>query len=524
MSCSFDGVGVGPGSLARCTILERDRLAGPGADAGVPERHTDPSRLAGPTRGSHPLRHPVDVGRPRRVADLVLVAVKHNLPAVYPPGGPLGGRARDLGDHMTDTSTRPEPIRLTDLAEPRFSPEAQAIIDATSGFADAVELDAGVLMGQAVAATGRDALGAMDFVPRLELLLWCYEHEADLSPMGRVGAAAAVGQLLRNRLALTDLLARHPEIHDVGIVAPIVIAGLPRTGTTHLHNLLSADPRLRSMPYWESLEPVPSPAEAALAGTDADPRILRTDGSMAVMDVLMPEFKRMHEMTTWHVHEEIQLLAIDFSTMLFETVAPMPTWRDAYLAQDQTPHYEYMKTVLKAMQWQRGGERWVLKSPQHLEQFGPLIRTFPDATVLVTHRDPVSVMVSMSTMVSYSARGSHSPVDPVAISAYWGDRLETMLGAAERDRDLLPAAQSMDILFGDFMADDLGTVRRIYELADQPLDEGSLAAIRGYIDGHQRERHGKVVYEPDVLGLDLAARRRAMRTYTERFAVPDEPW
>jgi hypothetical protein len=425
---------------------------------------------------------------------------------------------------MTDTSTRPEPVRLTDLSAPRFSPEAQAIVDGAASMADAVRLDAKVLMEQAVAATGLDDFGPMDFVERLELLLWCLEHEAPLSPMGRVSAASQMGQLLQNRLLLTDLLARHPEVHDVEIARPIVIAGLPRTGTTHLHNLVSADPRLRSLPYWESLQPVPLPAEADLAGTDADPRLARCDGALAVLDVVMPYFKRMHEMTTWHVHEEIQLLAIDFSTMLFDTMAPMPTWRDHYLAHDQTPHYEYMKTVLKAMQWLRGGERWVLKSPQHLEQFGPLISTFPDATVLVTHRDPVSVMVSMATMVSYSARTSLSPVDPVAIGAYWADRLETMLNAAVRDRELLPAEQSMDIRFHEFMADDVGTVRRIYQLADQPLDDASAAAIEHYIDTHQRDRHGKVVYEPAALGLDVAARRAAMRPYSERFGVPDEPW
>jgi len=99
-----------------------------------------------------------------------------------------------------------------------------------------------------------------------------------------------------------------------------------------------------------------------------------------------------------------------------------------------------------------------------------------------------------------------------------------MLNAAMRDRELLPADQSMDILFGDFMADDIGTVRRIYELAGQPLTEPSLAAIQTYNDTHQRERHGKVIYEPERLGLDLAARREAMRPYSERFSVPDEPW
>lgn len=426
---------------------------------------------------------------------------------------------------MSDTTaTRPEPVRLTDLAAPEFSPDALAIIDAVAPMAQGVQLASEPLMAAAVAQTGLDDFGPMDFVERLDVLTGAIEAEAGLSPMGRVSAAGMLTGLMVNRLLLTDLLARHPEIHDVEIAAPIVIAGLPRTGTTHLHNLISADPALRSLPYWESLQPVPFPAEAELVGTDDDPRIARCDMALGAMDVLMPYFKRMHEMTTWHVHEEIQLLAIDVSTMLFDTMAPMPTWRDYYLAHDQTPHYEYMKTVLKAMQWLRGGERWILKSPQHLEQFGPLISTFPDATVLVTHRDPVSVMVSMSTMVAYSARTSLSPVDPHRIADYWADRLETMLNAALRDRELLPAEQSADILFGDFMADDVGTVRRIYELADQPFSGAAEAAIRSYIDTHQRDRHGKVVFEPERLGLDLPARRQAMRAYSERFAVPDEPW
>jgi hypothetical protein len=450
--------------------------------------------------------------------------VKRKGGAVYPPGGPLGDGAGPMGDMMTETSTRPGPVRLTDLAAPEFSPEAQAIVDAVGGMAEGVELNADALMSAAAAQTGLDDFGPMDFVERLDVLLNALDTEAGLSPMGRVSAAGLMTGLLTNRLLLADLLARHPEVHDVEIARPLVIAGLPRTGTTHLHNLISADPALRSLPYWESMQPVPFPGEAELAGTDDDPRPARTEIGLGAMDVLMPHFKRMHEMTTWHVHEEIQLLAIDFSTMLFDTIAPMPSWRDYYLAHDQTPHYEYMKTVLKAMQWLRGGERWILKSPQHLEQFGPLISTFPDATVLVTHRDPVSVMVSMSTMVAYSARTSLDPVDPARIANYWADRLETMLNAAMRDRELLPAEQSMDILFGDFMADDIGTVRRIYELADQPLPDSSLAAMRAYIDDHQRDRHGKVVYEPERLGLDLPARREAMRAYSERFAVPDEPW
>jgi hypothetical protein len=165
------------------------------------------------------------------------------------------------------------------------------------------------------------------------------------------------------------------------------------------------------------------------------------------------------------------------------------------------------------------------RSPQHLEQFGPLAATFPDATFLVTHRDPISVMVSMGTMVSYTARSSLSPVDPVMISNYWADRLDDMLNAAMRDRDLLGGPdKSMDIRFDRFMADDLGTIRRIYELAGQPMDDRAEAALADYIASHERDRFGKIIYDTEQIGIDVPTRREQMRAYSEHFDIPDEPW
>ena len=423
---------------------------------------------------------------------------------------------------MTSTA-RPAPKRLDDLSEPRFSPEARAVLEGAAPFAEAVELNLDALMTQAAAATGLDDFGPMDFTERAEVLLRALDTEAPLSPLGRLSAAGMVTGLLTNRLLLADLLARHPEIRSLPIERPIIIAGLPRTGTTHLHNLISCDPALRSLPYWESMQPVPLPAEAELAGTADDPRLARTEAALGMLDVLMPDFNRMHEMTTWHVHEEIQLLAIDFSTMLFETMAPMPSWYEYYTSHDQTPHYEYLRTVLQACQFLRGGERWILKSPQHLEQFGPLATVFPDATFVVTHRDPISVMVSMGTMVAYSARTSLATVDAPAIANYWADRLDDMLNAATRDRELL-GERSIDIRFDEFMADDLGTVGRIYELADQPLDGPARDAMADYVATHERDRFGKVIYDTAQLGLDVPSRRAAMRGYSERFGIPDEPW
>ena len=227
-------------------------------------------------------------------------------------------------------------------------------------------------------------------------------------------------------------------------------------------------------------------------------------------------------MTTWHVHEEIQLLAIDFSTMLFETVAPVPSWRDYYLTHDQTPSYRYLRKLLQVLQWLRGGERWVLKSPQHLEQFGPLSTVFPDATYVVTHRDPVAVTVSLCTMIAYSNRLSAADPDPRIVGRYWSERIEDMLRACVRDRDVLPAAQSIDVRFDEFMADDVAMVERIYELADQTFTTSTRAAMDAFMAEHPRGRHGSVLYDATQLGIDVDERRGALAFYSERFGVTPE--
>ena len=305
-------------------------------------------------------------------------------------------------------STRPAPVRIDDLAVPRYSEEVRAILDFMEEAGSQLTLAPAELMATARAETGLDDFGADDFVGRLEVLCDAMREEGGFNGAGIMQQHVFILGLLKNRLLIEDLVGRHPEILDEQIVAPIIVCGLPRTGTTHLHNLMSADPALRSLPYWESLEPVLADREIPEAGAP-DPRVERTEMALSFLNTALPYFNRMHEMTVGHTHEEIQLLAIDFSTMLFETTAPMPAWRDAYLSRDQRPTYAYLHRVLKVLQWLRGGTRWVLKTPQHLEQFPALVETFPDATFVVTHRDPVSVTASMVTMIGYSARPHPRP-------------------------------------------------------------------------------------------------------------------
>jgi hypothetical protein len=420
----------------------------------------------------------------------------------------------------------PAPITLDDLAEPQFRDEIRATFATMAEASSGLELAPEPLMAGAMQQTGLDDFGSDDFVERLDVLCRALRTEAELSPAGLFAQYSMLTGLLRNRLRLEDRVRRHPEILDLEVRAPIVICGLPRTGTTHLHNLISADRALRSLPYWESLEPLLADSEQPGQGEEEqgqpDPRRARTERALWMVNTAMPYFNRIHEMTVDHVHEEIQLLAIDFSTMLFETIAPMPTWRDYYLSIDQRSSYAYLRRILKVLQWERGGTRWVLKSPQHLEQFPALRATFPDATFVVTHRDPVSVTVSMATMLAYSARMSRDRVDVRWISRYWADRLARMLGRCLEDREVLPGERSIDVRFDEFMADDIGMVDRIYRLARQPMNASVRAAMEAFMAEHPRGRYGTVRYDPEGMGLDRGELRKTFAAYTDRFQVAEE--
>lgn len=413
---------------------------------------------------------------------------------------------------MTDATA--DPVQLDDLADPRFPAEVEPLRQMMASMAPECPLDADVLHAKAVAETGLDDFGADDYRERLDVFLAALQEIPHLHAAGVVNFHAQLLQWLKNRLLLTDLLHRHPEIHDIELVAPIVIAGLPRTGTTHLHNLLAAGPTFRTIPYWESNEPFPLPSEI---GVEPDPRRTRMDAAVEFMNAVMPHFALMHEMTTDHVHEEIQLLANDFSSMLFETLAHVPRWRDYYLTHDQTPHYEHLKTQLKALQFLRGGRRWLLKSPQHLEQLPVLNHVFPDVVMIVTHRDPVPVVLSMLAMLAYSARMHCSPVPVDDIAASWVDRLELMLGALIRDRDVIPPQRSIDVRFDDFMADEMGTAAAIYDLAGESLGGEARAAMLGYLEGHQRGRLGRVATSAQMFGLDERELQARFSPYVERF-------
>jgi len=418
------------------------------------------------------------------------------------------------------STQRPQEIRIADLAEPVLTPMQRAAVEGAAHIE--VKFDQAAVLDAAREKTGLDDFGADDFRERLDVWLTSAEEDDGLGPVGRLMVWNSCVRYAANRLRFEDLMRRHPEIAEVPIERPIIIAGLPRSGTTHLLNLIAADRRLRSLPYWESLEPIPDPAEVAPPGAE-DPRLVRCRKDYALQKQLMPLLQNMHDMTPEHVHEEIEVQALDFASYELEWIATVPRWRDYYFGHDQTPHYAYLKRVLQALQWLRGPDRWILKSPQHMEQLVPLLHTFPDATVAITHRDPVSVIASAVTMLAYGDRVRRKRVDPPAVAAYWIDRVEALLRACVRDRDVLPPGRSLDVPFHEFMADDVRMVERIYALADLEMTPAARAALEAFMRENPRGKHGRIVYDLERdFGVDGAALRERFGFYFERFGIERE--
>ena len=383
-------------------------------------------------------------------------------------------------------------IRIDDLAAPVLSDFQRSAL--AYGESQRTDLTVDAVLERAVGATGLDDFGPDDFHERLGLWLSEMDEDEDAVGLARLVLFGNAVRYATNRLRMADLLRRHPEIHDVPIERPVIVVGLPRSGTTNLVNLIGADQRFRSMPLWESYEPVPDPAEPVEVD-GVDPRWTRCNGMWEAMRATVPHVAAMHPMEPDHIHEELELQLPDFASYNQEWVSRAPKWRDYHLSHDQAPHYRYMRTGLQILQWRRPRERWVLKSPQHLEQLGPLLSVFPDATVVVTHRDPVAVVQSTATMMAYAARMAYRHTMPEWYIGYWTDRTRRLLESSVRDRHLLPADRTVDVYFDRYMADEMGTLQPIYDVAGLEFTTEARRQVDAYRAAHPRGKEGRVVYD-----------------------------
>lgn len=411
-------------------------------------------------------------------------------------------------------------IFITDLAEPVLNEvERQTVASAPP-----MELSQDLILGAAMSETGLSDFGSDDFRERLAIWIQAVNEDAGLNDFGRATNVQSFIRFAANRLKIEDLLKQHPEILDIVIDRPLIIAGLPRSGTTHLVNMVAQHPALRSMELWETNEPVPARDEHNWESNESNPRYVRSNQVWDVMVRVLPHWSAMHEWAPGHVHEECELQSFDFASYMLDWFARVPRWQQYYFDHDQTPHYLYAKKVVQIMTWFRGPNRWVMKSPPNMENLPAVFNAYPDATVTITHRDPVAVLQSAITMMAYFDRLRRSEADLPGLAEYWIARIERLLRKCVDDRARVPANRIRDVMFHEFMADQLGTVEKVCNDAGLEVSPEARVRFEAYLAGNKRHRHGKVHYDlAGQFGIDIGALRERFSFYYDAFPVEREP-
>lgn len=385
-----------------------------------------------------------------------------------------------------------------------------------------VSLEMSALLDKACANTGLSDFGEDDFREPMALLLESLENQARLTLMGRMVARADLLRTLENRLGLVDLLRKHPEIEEQPIERPIFVVGPPRTGTTIFHDLLIQDPDNRVPLSWETAYPLPPP-ETATYGSD--PRIAKVQADLDRVDSLVPEFKKMHPMGAERAQECVAITSHDFASMVFQVQFNVPGY-DHWVAQhDMRSAFKWHRRFLQVLQWKAPGKRWALKSPQHMWHLEHVHREYPDALFVQSHRDPVRVLVSMSSLAAALQRLSSDHVDLGEVTRYYGSALARGYDAtvAYRRSGKLPDSQVVDLYFRDFIRDQVGTVRRAYQHFDMTLSEQAAGAMQLFLDQHPADKYGKHLYSLADTGLDEESLRELFTGYETYFDIPREP-
>lgn len=437
--------------------------------------------------------------------------------------------------------TKPREIVFDDLADPKLTFLQKLALKASQKAT--VDFDEDSILGAARKATGLSDFGGDDFREPLNVLIRTYANDEGLSGVGRQQMFKDLVRCASNHLIIQDRIKKTPELDDVQLKKPLSVSGLPRSGTTHLVNLLAADSRFMSLPLWVAQEPFHAPGkEKARAGLkfgarslirflksgdslkNDDPRYLRCSARWSGMQITGPDLAAMHPMNPDHIHEELELMTFDFGSNQFEWTSMVPDYRDYYFAKDQTPHYEYLVKVLKLLQLEAGGDKsWVLKCVQNPEQLPVLKKVMPDATAIITHRDPVAVIQSTATMIAYGHRILRTCVNPRSVLDYWTDRIEALLKACVRDRHVWPKNQSLDVLFHEFMAGDMETVQKIYDLHELELTSKARQEMADFIKAHPRGKHGRVRYKlKEHFGVTPEEMRERFKFYYDAFPVKIE--
>ena len=347
------------------------------------------------------------------------------------------------------------------------------------------------------------------------------ERDARLTPFGRFFAKRQLMELLTQRLQLVDARKRIPAISQQRIARPLVVMGLPRTGTTLLYGLLASDPAHRAPLSWEIDDPCPPPRANTYA---SDKRIRRTERRFEQLRQLAPGFQAIHPIGALLPQECIVLTASAFRSIRFEMCFDVASYQQWLRTADMAPAYAWHRRFLEHLQSHHALERWVVKSPGHLGPVDALLGEYPDAMVVQTHRDPLKVVPSVSSLEYTMRCVASDDVDPVALGQQQLEQWSGFLREGLEARARMPqhANQFLDLHFHEIVADPVGCVARIYDHFGLELSAEAEVRMRDYLAGNPRDAHGTHEYTLDMFGLRRDAVWDAFREYNERFDVRSE--
>ncbi len=364
--------------------------------------------------------------------------------------------------------------------------------------------------------------GEDQFMEGLRRLSESLESEAKLNPIGRMIARERAILSTVNRLNYLEDRRQNPEIASEKIVAPLVVVGMPRTGSTILHDILAQDPDSRAPLTWETMFPSPPPEPESF---DSDPRIEACDATFPGVDAQIPAFKAMHSMGARLSQECVTTMADTMVSPLFHNqfrVNGYQDWVDHEA--DWSLVYQFHEWQLQHLGWKVKRDRWVLKTGAHMWGLEHLLTRYPDARIVFTHRDPVKSMTSYSSLTSLVRSMGSDDVDPVEIAEDWTARIKRVLerSISIRDAGDHPKARFYEMHFQDFVADQFSVVEQIYDTLGLPMTGIAADRMKAFIADNPKGKHGIHRYSPKEYGIDPDRIRESFRPYMERFGLEPE--
>jgi hypothetical protein len=374
------------------------------------------------------------------------------------------------------------------------------------------------LLDEAASKSGLSDWGDLGFTAALELLLTSCRETAALNAVGETVLHKVAVRHLRNRLYLQALVSAEPERARSAVDASLVITGLPRTGTTLLHNLLALDPGHRVLRFWEALHPVPpDPAR----GTSEDGLVAAAEAWLERLYALTPRFRAIHGATARGPEECDALLQNSFASQHFDDMFradAYSAWLNSSALTEEYVYYALQLAVLTRAA--DAGRRWVLKSPSHLGYLPTVRSVLPGATVVHCHRDPCQAVASYASLVLAVREPNSDEVSPADVGRHALRRSALAMARALAARDAAGGEGFVDVHYRDLVADPVATVRDLYRRVGAVLDDRTADAMAAWVADNPRHRHGAHRYTLEQFGLTAARVRDRLAAYYERFLSP----